>query len=820
MHRTSACLALPVAACALAATNVQAASSAAIVSLGAPAGFDELSRPHKMLVDVYFGGRKVGEAMVISAPGTLRFLDSAKVLGLIPEVEASSGLAAALAGDLPSHADLVCSPGNAGHCGELSPATAGVIFDEGRLRVDLYVAPGLVRIARPVTDPYLRPSNGPLSLTSSVGLAISGTSSGSPSYNVQNRTIVSLGGARLRSDSSYASKLGLIVDDLVAEVDRHDLRYSAGLFWAPGIDLTGQRRIAGVGVGTQFDTRADRDLLEGTPLVVFLQQPSRVELIVDGRLIASDAYAAGNIVLDTSTLPDGSYPVLLRIRQDNGTVHDEQRFFIKNAHVAPVGEPLVFAYAGMLANTRRNRPISLSDTFYYQLGAARRLSRSVAVDLSAAGAGRKKMLEAGAWVMTRFGRARVAGLVATSGDKGALLQLGSNGRGPFNFNLDLRRVWSSDGRPLIPLPAHVDNFGSTAPTGAQLGNGSYTQISGSIGYTLGRAYFSLVGSLRHDEGFPTDYTVGPGLNLPILSRGGVELVFQADAQRTRTTTALFSGLRVQFTSNRLSVLGTAGRAARRTQAGGDSDADRMVGSISAGYFHESADRTQVSANAGLNRSLDSSDVHAGGTIYSRLGSARGDILHPLQGRGGLQYGLTLQSGTAINRHEIALGGRDMGESALIVSVGGESGRSAFDVLVDEQPRARLLAGASTPIFLQPYRSYKVRIRSVGATSLDYDSGARSVTLYPGNVANLEWSTRPLVTVFGQAIGADGLPVAGAMVQSQRGIGETDEHGYFQIDVAGADTLSFTRGTLPPCHAMVAAESRDTDLVSLGKVVCR
>jgi hypothetical protein len=77
-----------------------------------------------------------------------------------------------------------------------------------------------------------------------------------------------------------------------------------------------------------------------------------------------------------------------------------------------------------------------------------------------------------------------------------------------------------------------------------------------------------------------------------------------------------------------------------------------------------------------------------------------------------------------------------------------------------------------------------------------------------------------VTVFGQAIGTDGLPVAGAMVQSQRGIGETDEHGYFQIDVAGADTLSFTRGTLPPCHAMVAAESRDTDLVSLGKVVCR
>jgi hypothetical protein len=758
--------------------------------------------------------------MAISAPGTLRFIDSSKLLALVPNVAATPELAAALADDLPTHAELVCSPGNAGHCGQINPQTVAIIFDEDHLRVDLFLAPTLLRTAARLTDIYLHPPTGPLSLTSSLGFAISGTSATSPNYNVQNRTILSLGSARLRSDSSYASKLGLVVDDLVAEVDRRDLRYSAGLFWAPGLDLTGQRRIVGLGLGTQFDTRSDRETLEGTPLIVFLQQPSRVEVVVDGRLVTSDSYSAGNVVLDTSTLPDGSYPVLLRIRQDNGTVHEEQRFFVKNAHLAPIGEPLVFAYAGMLANTRRDRPISLSDTFYFQFGTARRLSRSVAVDVSAVGAGRKKMIEAGAWLMTSHGRARIAGLLATLGDKGALLQLGSSGRGPFTMNLDVRRVWSSDGRPLIPLPAHVDNFGSTAPTGAQIGNGSYTQISGSIGYSLGRAYLSVIGSLRHDKGTPADYTIGPAINWPVLSRGGIELVFQADAQRTRTTTALFSGLRLQFTSGPLSILSTAGYASRRTDGGSEGDANRVVGSISASYFHESADRTQVSASAGFNRSLESSDVHAGATIYSRFGSARGDILHPLQGRGGLQYGLTLQSGTALNRHELALGGRDIGESALIVSVDGKDNHAAFDVLVDEQPRARLAAGASAPIFLQPYRSYKVRLRSVGATSLDYDTAARSITLYPGNVANLEWTTQRLLTVFGQAVRADGVPIAGAIVRSDRGIGETDEHGFFQVDIAGTDTLSFAKGQSAPCHAAVTATTHDEDLLSLGKVICR
>jgi hypothetical protein len=180
----------------------------------------------------------------------------------------------------------------------------------------------------------------------------------------------------------------------------------------------------------------------------------------------------------------------------------------------------------------------------------------------------------------------------------------------------------------------------------------------------------------------------------------------------------------------------------------------------------------------------------------------------------------VQSGAAVTGNALAVGGRDIGESALVVSLDGERGRSAFEVLVNGQPRGRIAAGQSLPIFLPPYREYKVRIRPVGSASVDYDTGAREITLYPGNVERMIWIARSFFTAFGQALRPDGRPVANAAVQSPSGIGETDDHGYFQIDVAAGDTLSFDSAAAGTCQAAVGTPKTRKDLVALGKVVCR
>lgn len=797
-------------------SNALAGTSTGFAITGAPPGFNDLEQPRELLVDLHFGKRRIGEAWIIARPGFVKFRDPDQVLRLIPGLRSSPALAARLSTELPDHSALACSEAAGQRCRLPEAELAEIVFDEARFRLDLFVNPALLEVAGG-EDRYLETPTSPLSLTSSLGGAIAGSTSGTRSYNFQNRTIVGFRNARIRSDSAYASDIGFIVDDLVAEVDTKRHRLSGGMFWAPGIDFTGRRRIVGLGFSTQFDTRVDADSLEATPLILFLGQPSRVEILLDGRLISSASYEAGNRLIDSAALPSGSYPLLLRIREPSGHVREERRFFVKNAAMAPLGEPIYFAYGGLLANTRKGQPISLSKTFYYQVGAAYRLSESFALDAAIIGTQHKPILQLGGWLITDPARIRAAGLASADGDKGLLLQLGSAGRGPLNFNFDLRRVWSRNGGPLVPLPSHVDNFGSGPPTGVQVLTGSYAQASGSVTYSLGGALLSVTGSYRRDDGLKPDFSIGPSLSWPVLRRGGLQLILNADAQRSRNTTAAFAGFRVLYTAGGYSTLATTGYASLKGRDG--SRRARQVGSLSAQWFHEGEDRTQIALEGAAQRDVQTTTARANAFVASQLGIARAEVLHSFEGRGGTQYGLTFQTGIAMNSGSVELGGRELNQSAVIVSLAGSSGDAAFDVLIDEVPRGRLAAGAALPLFLEAYRSYRLRLRPIGALPLAYDSSTRTVTLYPGNVEKLSWNADRLVTIFGQAVRPDGEPVANAAISLARGVGQTDGNGYFEVDTAPGDVMQLRSGD-ETCKVPLAGLKEDGEYARVGRVVCQ
>lgn len=809
--------------CLLALTiNAPALGAAAVAHLaasGTPEGFEELATPRIALVDVYFGGRKIAETFALTRPGVLRFQAPDAVLAALPQAIAAPDLRSALAGDLATNSDVACARTNANDCGVLAPPVLGIIYDEGRFRVDLFVNPKFLRTTPSGPQGYLpAPATG-LSLTNALGFSASGAIGGPSAYNLQNRTIIGLGEARLRANTSIASHLGLVVDDFVGELDRKDLRYSAGLFWAPGSEFTGQRRIIGAGVGTQFDTWADQEALHGTPLILFLAQPARVELVVDGRLINARSYPAGNIDIDTSALADGSYPVLLRIHQANGSVHEERRFFVKNAQIAPLGHPIFYAYAGVLANTRRHQPISPSGTLYYQAGTAWRLTNALALDVAALGTQRKAVVQAGAWLIRGPLRLRAAGLLSSAGDKGALVQGSTAGFGPLTISFDVRRIWSSDGRPLIPLPSYASSFDVAPPTGVQLASGSYTQATGSIGWRLGSGYISLVGSYRKDRHLPADYTIGPNVNWPLVTRNQLQVVLEASAQRTRTTTAAFAGIRVLFTSGRMSMLSTVGHA-YQSDGEGQASASRAVANFTAQYSYGNEEGTLVNLEGGLDRNIAASTVHAGGTADTGFGNLRADLLHNLEGNAGTQYDIAFQSGVAFGGHSVALGARDTQPSAMLVSVSGDAPGTAFRVLVDEVARGRLKAGQQLSLFVPAYRTYKVRLVPEDVAPVSYDDAARAVTLYPGNVQALSWRAESFFTVFGQALSPAGVPIADALVQTAKGIAQTDANGYFQVDMRRGDVITINRSQGAACHASLGVMVVKDDFASAGKVVCR
>ena len=795
-----------------------AAESAAFTTTGVPSGFAEIAAPRVGLVDIYFGERKVGETLVVAGDGALRFQKPDEVLAMLPHVQRAPELEAALSGELATHSASVCSLSNAGQCGLLSPEIAGIIYDADRFRVDVFVNPKFLGAAEPQAG-YLPVPDSPLSLISAFGATAAGTIGEQSIYNLQNRTIVGFRNARLRANTSVASHLGLIVDDLAAELDRKSLRFTGGLFWSPGNDFTGQRRIVGAGVGTQLDTWADREDVTGTPLILFLPQPSRVELLVDERLVGSGTYEAGNSSIDTSALPSGSYTVVLRIHASNGSVREERRFFVKNSQVPPAGHAQFYAFGGMLANTEPHRAISISQTFYYQLGAAKRLSNRTAADVTLLGTEHKAIVEAGSWWIAGPARFRAAALISTAGDYGGLLQASSAGGGPLTLSFDLRRIWSADGRPLIPLPTILNTFDAMPQTGVQLANGTYTQATASAGLRIGAGYVSLVGSYRKDRELPADYSIGPNVNWPVVTRNRLQVVLEASGQRTRTTTAAFAGVRLLYSAGRTSVLARGGRQSGSVHEGDGPSAARLVGSVSAQYSHESANRTLLNLEAGADRDLITSTVHGGGEIYSRFGNVRGHLLRDLGDRSTTQYDINLQSGLVLGTHAIRWGARDMEQSAIVVAVHGDSNVD-FNVLVDEVARGRVRSGGRLSLYLPGYRSYQVRLVPAESSNVSFDGAAREITLYPGNVRSLDWSAESFFTIFAQALLPNGLPIADALVETHEGIAQTDAGGYFQVDVRQNDPITISKNQAALCQIRLPALAVKNDFASAGKLVCQ
>ena len=784
-------------------------------AVSAPQGFEHLAAERKTILDVYVGGIKHGEALASVQPGFVRFDDAQAVAQLIPDVTNVVELAAALGGTLPSNAALACSAGQRTDCGVLQPLTAGVIVDEERFRVDIFLNPALVKSPEGRSPEYLvAAATAEPTIVSLSGASVSGSTDGDWSYHLQNRSIASLGPMRLRSDAAIGSGFGLSFDNLTAELDRADWRYLAGVFWAPGSELVGRRRIIGFGAATQLDTRSDKDQLIATPLTVFLQGAGRVELYIDGRLLTSGIYPAGQRLIDTSQLPNGAYEVLIRVKEDGRPARDERQFFTKGTQMAPLGRPQFSISAGFLPTNERGLSIS-SGTWFYKGAAAYRISPGLGVDATVTGTRSKAIAEAGLTLHTRLAQLRLGALASSSADVGAVLRASTVGQGPLAVSFDVRKVISRDGQALLPVSSSAGSF--SEDHGANLSNrGSYMQALAVIGYRIKHAQLRLTGIYRHNASEPANYNVGASFEMPIVRSPAWQVSGQVEMRKTERDFASFIGVRIHGWRGSLAFSGSVGMSHSR----GDGRSSKRVGESQIGWSRQLADQTQLSAEAAYGEDQRGSYGRASGFVQSPVGSGRADVLHNFGNGGATQYTANFNTGlVAVDRH-LQVGGLRMDDSAIVVSLSGSEAGQLYDVLVDDVARGAVESGRSLTLFLPAYKQYDVRLKPRGGQVSSFETGPKAVTLYPGNVAKVEWNVTPLVIMFGRAVDAAGRPIANAKITGPYGVGLTDDEGYFQIEARPADLLKLVDRTGAACSVSFAGARPTKGYMVAGEVMCR
>ncbi|WP_303542653.1 TcfC E-set like domain-containing protein [Sphingomonas natans] len=789
-----------------------------MVSAGMPAEFAGLARDQRMVADFFFGGQRIGQFEVEASPGSLRILQPERVLAAVPGLVDPAAVRVVLSGMLETNARFLCASADA-VCARPMPEIAAIVLDQQRFRVDLYINPRLLAIRSATADRYLRQSVRGPTLVDTVSGALVGGSTGPLIYSLRNRAVLGLGTVRLLSDTSISSGRSVDVDTFAAQMDRPDLRYTAGVYYVPGADLVGRRRIVGAGFASQFDTRADRTIMTGTPLIVFLGQRARVDLYSSGRLIASRVYDAGNQALDTSGLPDGAYPVEIRIQEASGAARSETRFFTKSASIPPPGRTIFFANAGLLAADREGPLLGVSHVPLAVAGAARRFGTHFAFDGVLMATNRKRLAEVGVSFLTRPMQARVAVLGSTVGDYGVVAQAVSASAGRLGYNFDLRHVHSRDGKSLIPIgDAQSATISATdiAAQQAQILGRTFTQLFANLSYRIGQAQIGASAYAQRDGEHVIRYAIGPTIRWPILQRERLQVSLDGSYAATNRGRSFAAGLRLQVFGRRSAInanLGAQSNAIdRRTsgyaQVGGSIQRDHVLGG-------------EMSASGDIQTGGEGTLLRASADGRGPAGYGSASVIQRFDhGRSATQFALALQSAIVADAHAIRIGARDQNDSVIAVRLTGGARDTRFEVLIDDSPEGIVAPGKRLTIAVPPYRRYTVRIRPLGTDLVSFDAKPRTIDVYPGSVASLAWKADLVTAMFGRIVQPDGSIIANADITTDGAIAATDDRGYFQLQAAHDAVLTVRRSDGSVCKAMLAAAPSTKAYTALGDVTCR
>lgn len=797
-------------------TLARAADEAELaISVAAPEGYSVLAGRQTMVVDVFFGGRRVSEARIEAEHGRIAFADPAAVTAAIPGLKDRAKVQAMLAVELPSNAPLVCSLGSdRSACGRLDPDGLGVIFDRDSFRVDLFLDPALLEVEG-AGAAYLPAPTGGLSLINAVGAVVSGTvGEGGELYDVSDRLLVGRGQSRAIADVGYSSEIGFRAEEVVLQVDRPEMRFLGGAFWAPGTELIGRRKLLGAGIESQIDTRLDKEEIRANPLVVFLTQRSRIDIVRDGRILSSRSYEAGNQRIDTAGLPDGAYDVVLRITGSDGVVREEGRFFNKSRNIPSLGRQDFFVFAGVSIDDSYG--LAPSDEPFAQAGWARRLDDWIAVDATVTYLDEEVAVQAGGTLVTPLAIVYGALLGTSEGTRGGLIQVGSGGYSRLNFSADLRHL-EVRGDPGLLSGVAFDLAEAADLPQAPGGDRAWSYWQGGATVSWSVANLQLFGSAfyRKNDDARASYGVGPSVRWEFLQQSLLRLALDGNAAFTDRGTTGYLGVSLSLAGARSSYSARGGR--RFSNVAGEPEG--FAGALSGGWHTRGPGGSEVDLGAGYEREPERNNLTVSGQLRGRAASLNADVLHSENGRSQTQYNAGAQTVFAIGAGVVEVQSRNSGDSMLVVRLDGARESDRFEVLVDDAPAGELAGGGSLSLPMPSYRAYDVRLRAIGGQLTAYDGASRRVGLYPGTVQVLEWDVHPIRIIVGRLLHDDGTPVAGASLRAPGGLAETDMAGHFQIEVTDDSSLEVLLADGSSYRVQLPSRAGETEWASVGEVRC-
>lgn len=778
-----------------------------------PPGFEALLEPQLTLADVFFGGRKVGSVMVIYTPDKVEFQAPETIVNALPDLIEPLRVLQSLSGALDPNSAFACGFRGNNACGRLDPIpeVAGVIWDESRFRLDVFVNPEQLAVRGANIGKYLPPSSAEWSMMQTLYAALSGSfEQPDENYSLSGVNTISFRENRLVTDINVANDR-FSIDELTVERDFEGLSYRGGYFNGDSSFLSfgTTNSVRGVSIGTSIDTRTDLRQSSGNSIEVFLATRSLVSIYKDGRLISSRNYDSGNQELDTTALPGGSYDIDIRIVDASGRETVETRFYVKSNQLPPLDEPNWYVELGQPTRINRDEVFrEVNDGYLAKAGYLTRLSDTTAIGGGVIANNNQKALEIDFFSLNRGLQVDLSGIYADDGGYG--------------FNLVGQLNWStwtvSANYREIDNSKFDDQGGSITSVDTVLGT-SIRQSTLNVTKNTDYGYFSVQARQNERDGQARTEALTFRYSAPVWRFWDSDLSTQFEYTQDDSDWLALLSVNWRFNRGRWNL-----NLKPEYQANYIDSIDEQLND---GFFEANANWSD--------QDLFMSDLRVYSSAYKRgnfegasieydhqlrYGRARAQVeRRKVNGVNSDNVNLNASTSFIVTDQGVAMGGQQQSQSAVVVNLEGEAAGVWFDVLVDRRPVAYAVPGASTVVTLRPFETYTIELRPRGNGFADLEGDIRTVTLYPGNVVDLDWSVEAATIVFGQVLLPDGTPVANALIEGIKGFASTDDYGLFQLELASSvSALEFVTRDYR-CSVDVPEFESSGGVASLGTMVC-
>jgi|GEM_PF-1757917 len=813
---------------------------------GAPPGFEDLIGVQNTQADVYFQGRPLISTFVEFDLEYLEFMAPEEVVDAIPTLKNPGAVLASISGELERNSDLLCNVRVRTNCGFLAPQIAGVIFDEGKFRVHLFVAAEELEVQLVVGERYLPAPTASFSTLHDLSLSASGQFN-NDRYNFAGESFLSRGESRARVRYGLTNN-GPALHEASLQWDKRDREFELGAFRsARGNSVfVNDRRLLGVRLGSSTKTRTDLDNALATPIFIFLERRARVDILRDGEILDSRFYDAGNHQLDTARLPDGAYDITVKTVAADGSEAFESHLFVRDSLLPPLGEQQFFVEAGAFTQAYGSSLPRTTGGGWLRAGASRRLSDSFALEAETLLSGEVSLLQAGAYFLGRGWQLHAGAMASERGDSGFSLR-GRWQRKGYGLSVNAQHLNSKTPFQVAsrfdPLVASNIDFDADEliqeqfATQSVLG-GSFTQASVALSFPLRiplfRGRFSQGRAnvrARYNKRGEGIANAGIGFNYyaPLFKRRklAADLNFEGLYSNNRSLVRL--GVDFRWRDRGQSSLVRPELVASQTvnQLTQERSSTDFNPALSAFYNRNvhTENFGDISENLYLNHNNARSVFGTRLSSQSKYGFSELDLAYQDSrqgsGRDGLSYATNSRFSLVSTGGRSALGGGSSQLAAIVVEIDGNLPGRDFKVIVDSRVAGYASSDKRAVVSVRPYETYTVKIQPAGDSILGYDERSVDVTLFPGNVHRLVFAAHALHVLVSQAVLPDGTPVSHGKFLNVEGYGATDNEGWFQVELAHRDALQVRLSSGDYCELIQPPEDPEgDDLAVVDALVCR